>query len=82
MPNFPRHSLPVFLGAALAAAALAASSHADAPAEAPRYTADGKLELPKDYRTWVYLSTGMDMSYVEGPGGPGMHMLDNVFVNR
>ena len=37
MPNFPRHSLPVFLGAALAAAALAASSHADAPAEAPRY---------------------------------------------
>ena len=68
-----------FASAALAAAAV---SRAEAPASAPRYTADGRMELPKEYRTWVYLSTGMDMSYVDKGGDPDMHMLDNVFVNR
>jgi hypothetical protein len=45
----------------------------------PTYTADNKLEMPKNYREWVYLSTGFDMSY-----SPRMqadhHMFDNVFV--
>lgn len=50
--------------------------------EGPRYTADGRLEFPADYRGWVYLSTGMDMAYVEGSSNPDMHMLDNVFVGR
>lgn len=43
------------------------------------FTPDGRLEVPKDYRTWVYLSTGMDMSYTEGV--TLMHMFDNVFVD-
>jgi hypothetical protein len=46
----------------------------------PSYTADGQLHLPANYREWVYLSTGFDMSY-----NPAMsmdhHMFDNVFVN-
>lgn len=46
----------------------------------PSYTADGELRLPENYREWVYLSTGFDMSY-----NPAMsmdhHMFDNVFVN-
>jgi hypothetical protein len=46
------------------------------------YTADGKLQFPKDYRTWVYLSTGLDMAYVDNPGMGDMHMFDSVFVNR
>ena len=47
----------------------------------PRYTADEKLELPADYREWIYLSSGIDMSY--GPSAMAMShsMFDNVFVN-
>jgi hypothetical protein len=77
-----RTLLTVAAGALAFGLAAAATSRAEAPPAAPRYTADGKMEFPKDYRTWIYLSTGMDMSYVEGSGNPDMHMLDNVFVNR
>ena len=47
---------------------------------APSYTGDGKLKFPANYREWVYLTSGVDMSY-----GPAMNMghstFDNVFVN-
>jgi hypothetical protein len=47
---------------------------------APEYTTDGHLKLPEQYREWVYLSTGFNMSY-----NPAMRMghdmFDNVFVN-
>jgi Cytochrome P460 len=50
------------------------------PSVVPEYTSDARLKLPEQYRDWVYLSTGFDMSY-----NPGMqmdhHMFDNVFVN-
>jgi hypothetical protein len=50
------------------------------PAIVPEYTSDARLKLPEQYRDWVYLSTGFDMSY-----NPAMqmdhHMFDNVFVN-
>src|SRR5437879_103984 len=39
----------------------------------PEYTAKGELKLPEQYREWVYLSTGMDMSYTAG-GSPDHHM--------
>lgn len=46
----------------------------------PEYTGDGQMKLPENYREWVYLTTGFDMSY-----NPAMqmdhHMFDNVFVN-
>ena len=46
----------------------------------PQYTSDGQLKFPENYREWVYLTTGFDMSY-----NPAMamdhHMFDNVFVN-
>jgi hypothetical protein len=49
-------------------------------ANAPSYTSDGAMRLPENYREWIYLSTGFDMSY-----NPAMsmdhHMFDNVFVN-
>jgi hypothetical protein len=47
---------------------------------APRYTADGALMVPADYRDWVFLSSGLDMSYTEGMSMPH-HMFDNVFVD-
>jgi Cytochrome P460 len=50
------------------------------PAAAPIYTSDGQLHFPEDYRDWIYLTSGFDMSY-----NPAMnmdhHMFDNVFVN-
>jgi len=46
----------------------------------PSYTSDGQLRFPSNYRQWVYVTTGFDMSY-----NPAMsmdhHMFDNVFVN-
>lgn len=46
----------------------------------PVYTSDNQLKFPEQYREWVYLSTGFDMSY--GPMAQmDHHMFDNVFVN-
>jgi Cytochrome P460 len=58
-----------------------ASTPAPTPsANEPTYTAAGELNPPTNYREWVYLTTGFDMSY-----NPAMnmdhHMFDNVFVN-
>jgi len=49
-------------------------SHAASESPALAYTADGKLVFPKDYRTWVYLSTGVDMAYLEGPPPTAAHL--------
>src|SRR5208283_5657619 len=47
---------------------------------APQYTADARLKFPANYREWVFLSSGIDMSY--GPlSGMNHSMFDNVFVN-
>jgi Cytochrome P460 len=75
------------VGAAMAVAlvgglAVPAASQAQPKTPAVAYTADGKLIYPKDYRTWIYLSSGMDMSYSDDPGAADHHMFDNVFVNR
>lgn len=50
-----------------------------APASGPEYTKDGELKFPDNYREWVYLTTGFDMSYTDK--GADHHMFDNVFVN-
>jgi hypothetical protein len=58
---------------------LALGQAAGLPAHAPVYTDDGQLALPEDYREWVYLSSGFDMSY-SPMAMAGHHMFDNVFV--
>ena len=45
----------------------------------PRFTADGQLTLPSDYREWVFLSSGLGMTYQESPSRPPA--FTNVFVN-
>jgi hypothetical protein len=45
------------------------------------YTANAELKLPENYREWVYLSSGFDMSYSPSAQMPDHHMFDNVFVN-
>jgi hypothetical protein len=47
---------------------------------APAYTSDGSLKFPENYREWVYLTSGLDMSYLP-MGGMNHSMFDNVFVN-
>jgi hypothetical protein len=48
---------------------------------APRYTAEGALIPSMEYREWVFLSSGLDMSYTEDPAMKGHSMFDNVFVD-
>jgi cytochrome P460 len=47
----------------------------------PEYTSDAQLKLPENYREWVYLTSGFDMSYSPAASMQGHHMFDNVFVN-
>jgi Cytochrome P460 len=58
---------------------IALSNSAPMAVRAPVYTDDGRLALPEDYREWVYLSSGFDMSY-SPQAQAGHHMFDNVFV--
>ena len=48
---------------------------------APTYTADGKLVFPANYREWIYLSSGIDMSYFQSRTAMDHSMFDTVFVN-
>ena len=56
--------------------------------DAPRFNQKGELLPPEDYRDWVYLTTGLDMSYSDQGGmkaGPAAATgeplpFDNVFV--
>ncbi len=64
------------IGMAFAAAGL---THAQTPGPIA-YTADGKLAFPKDYRKWAFLSSGLGMSYTEGPEGSSPSFT-NVFAN-
>ena len=57
-------------------------AHAASPSDLPSFTADGKLEFPANYREWIYLSSGLNMSYAPRMAGMAGHdMFDNVFVN-
>src|ERR1700739_1408117 len=50
------------------------------PASVPEYVGE-ELKLPENYRQWVYLTTGFDMSYSPKAMQMDHHMFDNVFVN-
>lgn len=77
-----------FAAAALCAGTLAATQLWRTPATAlagsapqPAYDKDGNLLGPANYREWIYLTSGIDMSYSAG-ANPSHSMFDNVFVNR
>ena len=44
----------------------------------PEYTKDNQLLRPENYREWIYLSSGLGMSYSPAPGSH--EMFTNVFV--
>jgi hypothetical protein len=48
----------------------------------PSYTKDGDMLPPGDYREWIFLTSGVDMSYFPKPAGmESRSVFDNVFVN-
>jgi hypothetical protein len=83
------------IGAA-AALCTAAVMRAQTPARATdgaTFTASGAVVRPADYREWVYLTSGLGMSYAPeaqaeaaaaaaASGQPRPAVFDNVFVNR
>ena len=86
--NTPRPSSLPFaaLGAAVVIAVVASGAAslaqpADGDSGQPHYDSAGRLVPPEDYRDWVFLSSGMDMSYSEAAFS-GPHRFDNVFAPR
>ena len=72
--------LTVFAQAQYDAQGKPAKAQGGTSAQTPTYTADGKLIFPATYRQWIYLTSGVDMSY--SPNASMNHsMFDNVFVN-
>ncbi len=70
----------VALGAALCCGLVPAGARDD---RAPRFSRSGELLFPKDYREWVYVTSGLGMTYGPGQPSPGRSpMFDNVFVTR
>jgi hypothetical protein len=45
-----------------------------------KYTADKELRFPDGYREWIFLTSGVDMTY-NAKADAGMSMFGNVFVN-
>ena len=54
---------------------------AQQPAGPPQYTSAGELLLPKDYREWIFLSSGLGMTYGPAASTPEDPRFENVFVN-
>jgi hypothetical protein len=79
-----RFSPSLLAGLAVSAAALLLCAAAAAPAlanpDAATYDTDGRLIPPAEYRDWVFLSSGMDMSYSESASTADAHVFDNVFA--
>jgi len=46
---------------------------------AQKYTAEGELVLPPDYRQWIFLTSGIGMTYSNDPNAHPV--FDNVFVS-
>ena len=71
-----RRLVPASLVVALAAVVLLAASSDPMP-QRPQYSGDNHLLRPADYRDWVFLSSGLGMSY---SAQAGHEMFTNVFV--
>ena len=84
MKPFVTFSLAV--GAVAALAVFGAVAGSAAPVEVtpgtPQYDASGKLIFPADYREWMFLSSGLNMSYTADPAMAGHDVFGNNFVPR
>jgi len=62
--------------------ASAVAGGANGNANAPRFTADGRLVRPKGYYHWVFLTSDLGMSYNEKGSASDHPPFSNVFVDR
>ena len=46
----------------------------------PEFTSDGQLQRPTNYREWIYLSSGLGMTYGPAAAANPNPSFDNVFV--
>lgn len=60
-----------------------AMAQTSAAADLLQYTADGRLVVPGDYRSWIFLTSSLDLNYDQPVPGAATSrsLLDNVFVN-
>src|SRR5262245_211229 len=72
----------------LLAVVLATQSHArgqqaPAPGDAPRFSAANELMRPADFREWIFVTSGLGMTYNEAAPGapPRTQNFTNVYVN-
>ena len=60
---------------------LAARQTSQPVSDRPAFTADGQLQMPEHYREWIFLTSGLDMSYSANAMQMDHSIFDNVFVN-
>ena len=77
----PAAKILLSLTAAFLCWPLARENPAPPPTPGPAYSSDQQLRLPEDYREWIYLSSGFDMSYNPAMQMGSHHMFDNVFAS-
>ncbi len=49
--------------------------------DGPRYTGGTNLVRPTDYREWIFLGSGLGMTYAEPSGSQSAPLFTSVFVN-
>ena len=70
-------------GAQRGASTASAPPPAERSADAPAFSAAGELMRPADYREWVFVTSGLGMTYGPAQAAAGRPpMFDNVFVTR
>lgn len=74
-----RTALSLLCGLGAAALFLWARLPDSSPGSVPQFTSDNRMLRPQNYREWVYLSSGLGMSY--SANASGEPSFDNVFVN-
>lgn len=73
----------MWAGAALFVSIALTGAEQLATVDSPRFTENGKLMRPDGYREWVFLSSGLGMTYAaEGTSQRDDPHFDNVFVSR
>ena len=80
----PRTTVGVVLAGlfAFAVVGAVAESGAQSASGKPFYDSGNRLIFPGDYRDWVFLSSGLNMSYSDGAQDMSMNMFGNTFAPR
>ena len=71
----------VVLGLAYGLALSAAVRAQQAAGDGPRYTNGTSLVRPSDYREWIFVTSGLGMTYGPAAAPESSPRFDNVFVN-